>query len=393
MHAGAGDALRQQEVGRTEGATPGELQVLRRHVLVDLEPPRDEAQHVPLGDRVEALERGREVVVHPPQPQTRERGPQDLGVEGMRELYDGPPTLGAGRQQPEAVEPVDPVGADDPLEHVEGQGRSHRDDLERAPLVGREPLEAGLHQVTQTRRRERSVPRPQPGAHGERAGLEPGVDELAQQHRVALARGAQLAPGRAVDGTGERRRQQRLRLGSRERLHVDPGQPPVAHEAGDRIGELFAPPGRGDDGGPARGHGVVEHRRRHGVEEVGVVDAEHDVAVGRGAEDAGHSSQQPAGIGLGGVVEPGDQVGDRAQGHPRGAGRAGDPFGAGTAGVRRVDGGAGQARLAHTRLADEQDTAARDDGRAQQHELGVASHEWPRHGSSLSEHSDHATGH
>jgi len=195
--------------------------------------------------------------------------------------------------QPDGVEPFDGdeavrLGAGD------GVGARQRDDLlqpqwlaegevlDRAPLVGRQAVHPRTHELGE-RGAGRRLARQPPDASDvlERGPFDAADEHQPQVERVAPGVAVEPPPGTLLDGTAEHGLDERRGgvLGQRPQLD--------AHRAGvlpQRLHGVGCGRTRphGDDDERDAGHGELEdERRRAGVEQLRVVDAEDDLAAAR----------------------------------------------------------------------------------------------------------------
>ena len=103
-------------------------------------------------------------------------------------------------------------------------------------------------------------------------------EQLAHVQRVALAALVHPAAGRLLDRRAQHRLDQLGRLGLVERVELQPRHAGVLPQRPDGVRARLARPQRHDHEGGAGEHEVEHQRRRRGVEQLRVVDAEHDRA-------------------------------------------------------------------------------------------------------------------
>ena len=149
---------------------------------------------------------------------------------------------------------------------------SQGEQLQHAPFGVRQLTESQRHKLHQaTRGPKRSQEAADPSLVHEHACVQRPENELAQDHRIALATIGELPHRRRVHGLPESRDEQLFDSGVVEDLHLDALGGAVLPQSHDCIRRRLARAHRGEHRRGA-GHGeLVEQGRRAVVEQVGVV--------------------------------------------------------------------------------------------------------------------------
>ena len=257
---------------------------------------------------------------------------------------------------------------------------AHGHDLEGRPVGGRQQAQPLVHQVAQPGLR------PAAGEHHrgvgpERPALLGGRHQLADEQHVAPAELPDAVEQRRRHPVAQHRHHQLLGGRLRQRADVDALDQLVLPQRHEPVGHR--PPGAGAHHDPDRRlrDRQVHEGDRHGVEQVGVVDRQHErpLAPRPGVQAGQRQVQQVVGVvGLVGGVE---HVGERPERDV--ARRLGGPhpLDRRAPGLQGGDRVGDEARLPDARLP-EQDRpagpAVQGKQAADRLQLCVSSHEWPR---------------
>ncbi len=251
--------------------------------------PRLQADHGQPARVVTAAQRGRlQGVAEPPEqlppPERGQASAQGLGVEGMGEPYLPAPPVplrhGGGADHPRRLELADHGGRRQPLQNVEGKWLGEGERLGRLALgrgEGAKPLLDGLERAS--RRHRLTVPTPYAVPLRQGAGTEPDLDQLVEEERVALAQPAQLVTRAGVQVAVERLAEERLHLGPGEGLELDPADGPLLAQPHERVGKGLAGACRQQQRCGLSTGQLMQEGGRGGIEEVGVVDGDHQSPV------------------------------------------------------------------------------------------------------------------
>ena len=166
------------------------------------------------------------------------------------------------------------------LEERQPKGARNAEQVEGSSLGRAEPGKPGLDEFDESGRRHRRIPQlPQPVGLNEGAGLEPRDDELPEEQGVPLATIGESAPGHGIDRTSEDGLQQLVDEFLREGPKVDPVRQTIPPQTKDGRGRRrFRPHGHQYEH-PLVERQLVDDRRGKLVEQVGVVDEQHDPLV------------------------------------------------------------------------------------------------------------------
>jgi hypothetical protein len=289
----------------------------------------------------------------------------------------GPAAALLDPQQPLDLQRLDGAHRHQARQQLDPQRIAVGEQLEDAQLVLVGALQAGGDQLHQPRRHR---PRPLPAPHavrvGQRALIEPGDHQLPQQQRVAAGRPPQPGRGRRVDLPAQRRAEHLLDLQRRQRQQVEPLDDPILPQRGDRVGCGLPASERDQHERRTGADDLVQQRRRGVVEQVRVVDPEHQAPlVADPHQRLRRGPQQVRARQVGG-----EQLRERPErdrpGRPRGD-RAPAEVAGGISLVERLQCEAG---LAHPRLAGHHDAGYRRvaHGLRDQRKLRLTAPEGPR---------------
>ena len=287
----------------------------RRYRLARVEQPARDAQRV-AGLAIGALaDEPRELQPRVVRAQHRHRAAHDLAVERVGDAHrprldrDQPARLDAG----ERVDPDEAAQLGGPQRLPEGE------QLERARLVAAELREPRADHVDERRARQRAAREPpEPLAVLERALGQRADEQLAHVQRVAAAALVHPAARRALDRRAEHRLDQPAGLRLAQRLELQPRDAGVLPQRLHRVGDRLAAAHRHDDERRAGQDDMQDERRGRGVEQLRVVDAQHDRSAARPLLQAvrhpPHDRQRAVGHPV-----VGDQRRERAERDGRGA--------------------------------------------------------------------------
>ena len=162
------------------------------------------------------------------------------------------------------------------FEQSDLERRADRHQLEHASLGGFERLEPGLDQLAQPHPRGHvAAPAPDTALLGQRAPLDSVAHQLTREQRVAPRQLPERVAARSIDRSAQRLNKEALQLIASEGVELEPGAQLVLPQGPQRIRRPLAPPD-GDHGERlARRHELVQQCRRGVVEQLAVVDAQH----------------------------------------------------------------------------------------------------------------------
>jgi hypothetical protein len=166
------------------------------------------------------------------------------------------------------------------LQYVEGKWFGESERFGRLALGRREgakPLLDGLERAS--RRHRLSFPAPHAVPLRQGARTEPDLDQLMEEEGVALAQPAQLMTRAGVQVPVERLAEERLHLGPREGLELDPADGPLLAQPHNRVGKGLAGACREQQRRGLSTGQLMQEGGRGGIEEVGVVDGDHQPPV------------------------------------------------------------------------------------------------------------------
>ncbi len=255
----------------------------------------------------------------------RHQGADDLADERVRGARDR--AAGVGRVDPDEAEPHHAVEVES-VDQGDQAGQRDRfgegDDLHDVPELARQRPEFGAVHVRQAhRRRDPSAPVPAQGGVLERSRGQAGPHDLAQVQRVALRRPVHLLHRRRFERGAQGSLDQGRGLGDVERFQVDAFEQVVLPERAQGFGECREVPAGQHEPRVLVPHEPGDVAGRQGVEQVGVVDPEEQVAsLGLGGVPEARLGRH----GFGQVVaqDVPEPVRHRAEGHRRPGSHCGD---------------------------------------------------------------------
>jgi hypothetical protein len=232
---------------------------------------------------------------------------------------------------------------------------------------------------------DRAAPAPHAAVVGQQAAIDPVADQLAHEQRVAPGQVPQRAHRPTVGRAAQRGAEERLDIVARELGELQQRAQLVLPQRPERVRSALVAPHADDRERLAGGNQLMHQRGRGVVEQVPVVDAQHQAAP-RGALDhrVPGPRQQLGALRQAPVVDR-KQGRERAEGdRARRAGRS-DPLDRTALRRRELGGLGGQPRLAHAGRPGEHDATRRAarERIADQPQLGVAPGERPAHARSL----------
>ena len=250
-----------------------------------LEPPGGQAQQIAAPLDVARLQRIGQRAEHVACAQRADVGPEHLAEQRVIEPRFEAPVVGADVDESLPLDRLDGLGPGQPLEHVDGHRLAEGDELDRLGFGGIERAEPLLDQIGQpfgdVQRADQRPPTL--GVLGQRPALDGAEDQLAQGQRVPPTDAAQLDVGRGADALPERLVDEPIELVLAQRLHVDPQGVTVLPELEDGVADVLTGAHGGEHEHLAIGGDLQDERRRGVVEQVGVVDQQHQALVaGRG---------------------------------------------------------------------------------------------------------------
>ena len=293
--------------------------------------------------------------------QRRQLRAHHLSVERMRHAHGA---VAVGGDQPAPLDRGGRVDSHELLELADAQGLAQGEQLERPPLVRAQPRESLTDHPGERRARPGPPDQPpEPLAILERPLGERADQQLAHVQRIAAAALLHPTPRGALDGTAEHGLDEPAGGRRVERGQLHSRQARVLPQRLDRVGPRLGGPHRDDhEGGPSE-HEVKHERGGRRVEQLPVVDAEHDRPAGRalleGGPGAPHQLERAAA-----VAGAREQRGECAERHRRGALRRLHPRGMA---ARLAGGGHGVAG----------DAGLADAGRGGDHDAGRAGRAQP----------------
>ena len=261
----------------------------RRHRLARVEQPARDAQRVARLAVGALADEPREPQPRVVRAQHRHRAAHDLAVERVGDAHGAPAV-------DDAISPraSTPDSASIPTSVLSSSSRSGSPRASSSSArasswpSSREPR---ADHVDERRARQRPARQPpEPLAVLERALGQRADEQLAHVERVAAAALVHPAARRALDGRAEHRLDQPARLRLAQRLELQPRDAGVLPQRLHRVGDRLAAPHRHDDERRAGQHDVQDERRGRGVEQLRVVDAEHDASGRPPAPAAGPPS-------------------------------------------------------------------------------------------------------
>ena len=265
------------------GGARGVDQQRRRDRRARVEQQPHDAQGVVGRQRAALLERRRQAQPQRAAAQPGHARAQDVAVQRVRE----PDVLGAragvDRDQPVRFRVGERVIGRQPLDLRHRERLRQREQLDGGALLAGELVDPAADELDQRRGHRRRPREPPEAAIGDQAAAVDGAEhELARVQRIALAAIEHPALRLLLHGPTERGLDQRPHRLVAEALQLEPLRAAVLPQRDDRVRARLARAHRGDDehAGPRR---QVQHERSgRGIEQLGVVDAEHDRAS-RGA--------------------------------------------------------------------------------------------------------------
>ena len=252
------------------------------------------------------------------------------------------------------------------------QRHPDRHDLQHAARAGRQRVQAGADELRQAHPAgRRAVPAPDATGVVQHAALDAVQDELAQEQRVAPGQLPQGLAAASVQRTSERRLEQPLDVGARQLHELEQRTQLVLPQRPQRIGHGLLVPYGDHREGLARGHDLMHERRGGIVEQLPVVDAEHEPSPARAIDERMTRPRQHVRAIRAAWIGRGQQRGERPQRDRCRRARRPYPLHGTAARARHARDLAGQPRLADTRGPGDHDavrpslpTAARRSTRA-----------------------------
>ena len=192
------------------------------------------------------------------------------------------------------------------------QRLAERQQFHRLPLLRVDVADGGLRQLADTRGdRHRAPPGPRAGFPGQPPARADGVDQLAQQPQVALARPVQTTGGESLHVAAQLRLDEPGPCLPGKGVQGQARQEVTRPEPRHRFRRAAVRPGQDEQASPSVHRQVVDQRRRGVVEQVGVVHDQH-----------AHRPQRLRRLVKGDRV--GQQVGERGEGDRPGSRCPGD---------------------------------------------------------------------
>ena len=218
----------------------------------------------------------------PPPLRIRQRVLEHLSDERMAEASAKPACPALGLHEVLGRQRLCGVGGRESRERVPVEGLAEGENFEHRALRRIELGEVVRQELREPRGdTSRRGPCPQPLAHGERARVEPALDQLTQEHRIPATRVPERVRGRGLDGTGEHVREEVGDLEAREGLELDAFADLVLPERDDRVGCRFTRSNRGEHTRFLRSRELVDERSRCRIECVGVASPSHELRAQR----------------------------------------------------------------------------------------------------------------
>jgi hypothetical protein len=307
----------------------------------------------------EGLDRVGELAVHRPGAQDRCSAAHHLPMQRVGQAQLEPTSMLFDNYQAAAFERFDAARAGELLNDLEAEWFAGGDQLQDGPLGALQATESSLDHVAKAGGRiHRTTPPPDAVALSKLAVLTPGQQQLAKQEAVAQGRRPEPVQGEAVDLPAKHRADQLLDLRARQRLQLEPLGEPVLPQGKDRIGYRLAAAKRRQDEHRRCGCELVEQGRRTVVQQVGVVDPEHEPPRAGLPFQRCHGSAEELRLIRYTLAEDGEQLGERPQRDRRCRLGGNRPAGRKPPCARRPEHFAGQPGLADAGLSGDDDAGS-----------------------------------
>ena len=280
LHRRAGEPLGQRRIER--GQRPGgrsreEPRVVGR---AGGEPPEGDPEQIAAAPRAARLHRCREPSGDRLAARRRQLRPHRLGVQPVDDIDEPPPAVGAALDELAALEPLERlqlVGLEQPyLERGSGRHQLQQPPSARAGVVDAQVDELGQPGPGL----DLAAPAPDAAPLLQEAAVEPVPHELAQEQDVAPGQLPHRVDAGTVDRPPKRGLQQRRHGVAVELPQLQPQAQLVLRQPPHRIGPRLVTPESDDREDLVGGDQLMDKRRRRVVEELAVVDAQHEPPPG-----------------------------------------------------------------------------------------------------------------
>jgi hypothetical protein len=199
-----------------------------------------------------------------------------------------------GDNETAALQLLDRVGRASLFDDVLGQRITDREQRHDVAFLVVERRQPQLHELAQARAYSYvAAPAPHAVNQLERSRVNGLADDFVKVQRISARHAPQPARARHLDLVAEYRSQQRRDIVATEGLHVDALGGAVAPQRSDRVRDRLQRAQGENEAYAGRNREMVEERSRERIEEMGVVDRDHERAAGGTlVEGAPHRSKQ-----------------------------------------------------------------------------------------------------